>query len=809
MGVVEPKSPVVSIDDRPEFELSDQAYLASHLNPETDDDEVVEGLDTEPIGESGARDSRVTEIEWQFFEVDVQIWGTDGTDFFEIETTTIPDSEGRISLSVDFSAVQPGTSFQIAVRNERTVLYSGTGRVVAERSETADAQQTLRESCANLRRLLWICEQQSVLSGPSTEFVHAHEGISDWERIRTERDELDSANSTVSTAQAEVVGALADLESLDPAAVPEALSETIDPIRRLGLDQIIDLTDKESGPDAAEYWVGANRSLTSVRARIDRVLDNPTLYNDGASSRLLKYDHAAGVLLNELDDGETAAAYLDAFLAQPGWAIRYLDREFDGAAATAVRDLSAWLYDHGALAESRDLETQLTALAAAARKLPALSALFEELPTGDAVSHHATFAAHLDTIAAALPASSPPDDSGAQTAFDEQARTAATALTTAISTQQSSLDPLVGGPAPEEAFRQIALERLRDAMTVAASYGVFGGTPTEPDGGTQAITDRLLEQARGLLKRLRTHIEEAAVLDPRLDGRLTDQPIAQRVETQTDRLERLFGDGFTVLVPFSPTNREELRTTFTDDGLLPDEQPMAAETWLTRSAAHRERVDNFTQMRSYAAAISGSVNPSPSVGQVPYQPGDTWVGVEDVEPEPGRISLVAQFGPGIDEGFDGGEIVGLSVDEWTETVPSKEETTGIALNYDDPGNRPPQSVLLVPPPTDGAPSLDHLAATVAETAEYAKRRAVDPTDLKTPFSSSASGDNEAEIGTEESGGSLDGLLPAINIVRKVEESGLDAHDTPAIPFEMLDRYDKQVVEALLPKGLNVHRGNSQ
>jgi hypothetical protein len=78
-------------------------------------------------------------------------------------------------------------------------------------------------------------------------------------------------------------------------------------------------------------------------------------------------------------------------------------------------------------------------------------------------------------------------------------------------------------------------------------------------------------------------------------------------------------------------------------------------------------------------------------------------------------------------------VAGLFVDEWTESVPAASETTGVALNYDDPGSRPPQTVLVATPPEDGDWTLDDLAATVDETAEYAKRRALDIGDLDESF----------------------------------------------------------------------------
>src|SRR5262249_61029727 len=73
---------------------------------------------------------------------------------------------------------------------------------------------------------------------------------------------------------------------------------------------------------------------------------------------------------------------------------------------------------------------------------------------------------------------------------------------------------------------------------------------------------------------------------------------------------------------------------------------------------------------------------------------------------------------------------GLVIDEWTESVPATEVTTGVAFNYDAPGARPPQSVLLaVTPPGATRWDVDTIEKTLLETFELAQLRAVDPQPL--------------------------------------------------------------------------------
>ncbi len=57
-------------------------------------------------------------------------------------------------------------------------------------------------------------------------------------------------------------------------------------------------------------------------------------------------------------------------------------------------------------------------------------------------------------------------------------------------------------------------------------------------------------------------------------------------------------------------------------------------------------------------------------------------------------------------------LAGLVIDEWVETVPVAEVTTGVAFNFDAPGARPPQAVLLaVAPPGTARWELETLEKT--------------------------------------------------------------------------------------------------
>jgi hypothetical protein len=92
----------------------------------------------------------------------------------------------------------------------------------------------------------------------------------------------------------------------------------------------------------------------------------------------------------------------------------------------------------------------------------------------------------------------------------------------------------------------------------------------------------------------------------------------------------------------------------------------------------------------------------------------------------GGVSLVAYTPQGLDASQP---VVGLLVDEWTEVVPHQEETTGLTFQYNAPGNRAPQAVLLAVPPNAQPWSLNKLTDILLETFELLKMRVVDPDSL--------------------------------------------------------------------------------
>lgn len=718
-------------------------------------------------------------------EVSVRVWGTDGVATVDIERTVEPTPDGRFETTVELGALEPGTVLSVVATDGDSVVYSGTGLVVESDGDERDTgeegghtdPQSALDRCQTVRRLTWLDNHREAFTAGALDDLDSAIARTDWRAVERERDAADPTTTTVTGDDLAALDAVLSLEGTDPGELGTALDAVLAPLHRLGIADLLTVTG-DAGPEESEYWCSTPPTARDARARIKRVLSNPAAYEAGVPAWCLSYTHRAAITVGTLPNGGRLSAYLDAFLAAPPWLVVALEDDIADPAAT-LATLSAWLYDPEA--ESETLATTLDRLADAVAGLPELAVLFEELPTAEDADRLETFHDDLRALSEAVdgeragddPGAAVPEPEEASRRFDETVQASVSRLQSELETVSTVVES-VAGTAVDDRFRNLVLERLRAPMTVAAQYGVYGGTPQRPDGGSADNAETLLEQGRALLERLRPRLVESMALDPRVDETLTSRPTGTRIDEQVDRIHALFGDEFTVLPPFEPANGRELAATFTDADLVDGDRNLAAEKLLQRAAKFRDRLDSYRETRTYAEALGETVADQLSVGQVPHEPGDSWVGVDGVDPEAGKLSLLAQFGPDATPANTQQRVTGLFIDEWTESVPAESETTGVALNYDDPGSRPPQTVLVATPPEDGDWTLDDLAATVDETAAYARRRVLDSGDLDESFFK---------------------LFPALFFPEHVTE---DPQDPPpgTVSFEQIQQYDRTSTDEL-------------
>ncbi|HYM59326.1 MAG TPA: hypothetical protein VEZ11_00385 [Thermoanaerobaculia bacterium] len=212
---------------------------------------------------------------------------------------------------------------------------------------------------------------------------------------------------------------------------------------------------------------------------------------------------------------------------------------------------------------------------------------------------------------------------------------------------------------------------------------------------------------------------------------------AARVDALTAAAKALFGDDFLVVPEFSlpSAQGDELASSFGSTASLLDylvntiktEQPV--DTWMYGVARVRERMRHWEQIVMLAGALGGT-EPALTPLQLPFDAADRWLALDvppDVPLDHERLLYTAHFSKPFDKSI---RQCGLLIDEWTETIPSPDTTTGLGFHYDRPNNEAPQAMLLLTPAAfRGAWQWNDVVDALNETLDLAKRRAVEPVQI--------------------------------------------------------------------------------
>lgn len=307
----------------------------------------------------------------------------------------------------------------------------------------------------------------------------------------------------------------------------------------------------------------------------------------------------------------------------------------------------------------------------------------------------------------------PPDRTADSRVDLEELKTRASAAVMAFQRTLEDLQAVLALPSDLNALRELILR--------TASFGVAGAVPLSA-GHSAADRDVLLAQAASIHKELTQRKEQ-------LD-RLGLAAAENQLKHATSRLQIVFGKAFVVLPCFTAANSEELTKALTDSDNVQGNDPLAAPTWFLRMARVREGMSNLSAALSYAEALRTGERLRLKVAQLPYAERDRWVALPLAAGKSlpgGKLSIVVQSLGSLDVRKP---LAGVLIDEWVEVVPSATETTGIALQYDQPNAAPPQTILLAVPPELGTPwTLWSLQQVLLESLDLARIRAVDPVTL--------------------------------------------------------------------------------
>lgn len=410
-----------------------------------------------------------------------------------------------------------------------------------------------------------------------------------------------------------------------------------------------------------------------------------------------------------------------------------------GAAAPDVQTLTvefparhaAWAADDISLFEAVPLIAALKRLASDARPLGAADYM---LPTEDTTDPAVdTNPQRFDVADAAARVDAAMADLSAR--WQLLAAAIGTASTFDVATADAAARAAALNSLSERA-RDVAGFGIPDAFGDAVAVPVHAGDSPTPFERAWA---RQLELAVNLEAQVRHRLAEAARLRSLTDLEPADAAAlttAQKIDRYREAARQLFGTDFNLLPRFEFKNVAELAAAaaFRDaaTGLLRNStDPMVVETWFQGAACVRERLQDLDTVATLGDALGNSFAPFAPL-QLPFRATDHWLAVEypaDFRPAGDFLCLVQHTGARAFEPTT--PQVGLLLDAWTEVIPNRVETAGVAIHYNQPGAQPPQTLLLaVSPELTGAWSWAALSGVLTDTLRRAKLRAVEPDHLE-------------------------------------------------------------------------------
>jgi hypothetical protein len=357
-------------------------------------------------------------------------------------------------------------------------------------------------------------------------------------------------------------------------------------------------------------------------------------------------------------------------------------------------------------------------------------------------------------------------------------------MQTRLGALQSVLDDVPDGALNENAdevpdLDAVDYDGLIDALLGVADFGVPAAFPKRPfapeaaSGSPESVLallrarQSLIQQGLLVLDQGTARREQAQVLST--FSHLTDAARNRlTAEEKAGILQQaaalLLGDAFRLTPRFSFRNGPELAAArafstaaqpeagllrFTQARLasaavsstISDWRDLAVQEWLQGVASVRARARLVDELHTYGSLFDREPQALEPL-QLPFDAKAHWIAVEYPEvpieqldepnvfvPRGEFLSLVRQ----LPEDYDAnGAQMGLLIDEWSEVIPNRFETTGIAVHYDQPNTEPPQCVLVaVSPSIKGHWEWDDLVDTLVDTFDRAKRRAVEPDFLRT------------------------------------------------------------------------------
>lgn len=263
------------------------------------------------------------------------------------------------------------------------------------------------------------------------------------------------------------------------------------------------------------------------------------------------------------------------------------------------------------------------------------------------------------------------------------------------------------------------------------------------DASIARFQKEMLEKAKALKLELQSRLDRA---NEKLDihDEATTTP-KKKMEALQSAGNVLFGEEFVMVQYFQLPEHQGLewqnslgeQTELLDFQKTTDMFPV--DTWFHGTARVREKMHHLEN--AYMLAEAFGRTPSDLIPtQFPFrkwvpdpesaptvEKAEPWLALEypsNFKPDEEKLLFTAAYFQNFNRST---RQCGLLLDEWTEVVPTQEETTGLTFHYDRPNSESPQAWLLVTASQEnGEWDWDDLVAAMHQTLDLAKQRAVEP-----------------------------------------------------------------------------------
>lgn len=299
------------------------------------------------------------------------------------------------------------------------------------------------------------------------------------------------------------------------------------------------------------------------------------------------------------------------------------------------------------------------------------------------------------------------------------------------------ISPLLSEDDITQQFKKILI-----LPSVLANFDLVGIDIKEELKQLRVFIDDLHTNAKNLSEEITTRTDKAQALLDTVDGSID---AVKNADLVVHAGKAIFGENFVMIPEFTLSNDHavEWQNTIADSGNLLRyletdlNMDFPLDDWFHGVSRVRKKlyhIENVMLLNEGFGGVGMQLVPT----QFPYKEKDYWLGMQ--YPEKKEMT---------DEPFviDGDKLLytaiyaetynpaktqcGLLIDDWTEVIPSADETAGLTFHYDQPNSEPPQALLLVTPTAfTGSWQWDDLVNALMSTLDMAKKRAVEPDHLE-------------------------------------------------------------------------------